>query len=243
MTTSEIYSKCLLKEILASIPNEFEKELIMREGEPTMLQLLKLSILAFYNNILRCPFMERHGNNLLKALWLLKNIECASKVFKQYNYMQLYPFINDTRTEYLLPFMTNMMLPDNVVHEWNTMQELIPIILAAIQSLRNTIPLQRLDLLKAFQKLSIEESKITETMQNLAVNLMLETGEYNSSIDNFIDIFMPVDRFDVGDTTDGGQENAPDLSLMDEPIFSEKSICMLHQMVNGENIVNHLPSL
>lgn len=235
--TNELYSRNLLRKILASIPEHFDKNLLVRVGEPNTLQLLKLAIRAFFNNILKCPFFDSHANDVIKALWLLQNIECAKNVFEQYNYMDYYPFTNDSQTGYMPSFMSNLMLYGNVVHQWNLLLEWTPKIMAAVATLKNTRTIQKDDLLKRLQMLATEEQTNKINVKKLAVNLLFEVGEYNSTLDKFIDIFLPIDRDD-----DGLKQYEHDIATMKaaEPTFSEKSMCLIGVSSDGSKILTIL---
>lgn len=242
--TTEIYSKGLLRKILASIPANFEENLLLRAGEPNSLQLLKLAIRAFFNNILRCPFLDIHGNSVLKALWLLKNIECSNNIFEQYNYMDMYPF-TDTNGGlfYMPPFMNNQVHPVHVVHQWNLMLQWLPNIMAGIGSLTKAQALVKQELLHSLSRIAHEEATTMSNMRKLAVNLLFDVGEYNSTLDTFIDIFLPIDRSDENGhnpAVSKQHERNIDNTRANEPIFSEKSMCLLALSSDGAKILTIL---
>ncbi|WBR61506.1 hypothetical protein [Drosophila suzukii associated hytrosavirus 1] len=236
--TTELYSRGLLKKILASIPANFTENLIVRAGEPNTLQLLKLAIRAFFNNILRCPFLDVHGNDLLKALWLLQNIECSKNIFAQYNYLDLYPYTD--AAGYIPPFITSLVHPQHVVRHWNIMLEWLPNVLAAINSLTKARSVHKKELLAYLARLASEESTIRRTIQKLAVNLLFDVGEYNSTLDTFIDIFLPIDRQGEGSIVSKQTERHIDDTRANEPIYSEKSMCLLALSSDGSKILTIL---
>lgn len=239
---TELFNKNLLRKILASISIQFDKNLLVREREPNTLQLLKLAIRAFFNNILKCAFLDIHGNNLLKALWLLQNMECARKIYGQYNFLDYFPYIENGN--YIPSFSINHHHNNgngDVIHEWNNMLYAMPNILAAIGSLRKVREKMKHELILHLKYLNEHETKLSQTFINLAINMLYDIGEYNSTIDRFIDIFLPVARDDNEDILlKKAHARNIDNTHENEPIFSDKSICLLTRSRDGGKILTIL---
>lgn len=241
--TTEIFSTDLFKKILASIPTQFADYLIVRGGEPNSLQLLKLAIRAFFNNILRCHFLEAHGNDYLKALWLIQNIQYASAVFNQYNYMDYYPFVDDTCTWYIPSFMNNAKLTEDVVHYWNLMLLKTPYIMAANGSLRKVAQLECSEVLQRLLTLAATETQDLTNLQTLTVKLMFDIGEYDSAVDKFIDIFLPIDRTDdehIYKSKRMMTRRSTTYDRVDKPNFGDHTTCMLAMNSEGSRILTIL---
>lgn len=241
--TTELYSKGLLKEILASIPLNFEKSLIVREEEPNMLQILKLSLRAFLNNILKSPFLDIHGNDVIKALWLLQNIECAKKVFKQYNYLDYFPY-SDGNGENTPPFLSCHILPLDVIQEWNENLEMLPYLYGAVQTMKKVKHTLKNEIFDCFDVIAKEEAELSQNFRKLAVNLLFDVGEYNGALDIFIDKFMPIER---GEQKIIISQKESDRFINNtkenEPIFNEKNICILSKKNDGTNTLTFSQSL
>lgn len=242
--TTELYSKELLRTILASIPQRFDSNLQLRVGEPNSFQLLKLAIRAFFNNILRCPFLEIHGNDVLKALWLLQNIDCARRVFDQHNYLDLFPFVGGDPLLYEPSFMTNLKLPRNVVHQWDLMLEWLPNLMAANTSLARARVEQRDDVWKRFKMIGDSEQQTNKNVHYLAINLMYELDEFDGTLDRFIDMFLPIDRDDEDEMEQDQDEIVRKLrgreTTEQGPIFSDMTMCLLAMSSDGSKILNIL---
>lgn len=234
------YTKNLLEKILASIPMDFDKMLIVNSGEPNTLQLLKLAIQAFFNNVLRSPFIDIHGNDIIKALWLLKNIDCSQQIFTQYNYLDYFPFTNDTNTEYIPSFMSNVKREGNILNNWLDMNVSAPNLIAANTSLARARHLQHDDVWQSFQLYIDEEQQTHTNLQTLATKLLFDVGEFNSTLDKFIDIFLPITR-DESDTdlylTKENERMNMAMQQADYPIFSEHTICLLAMSNDGSKIL------
>lgn len=240
--TTKLYSKTFLRNLLASIPTQFEQMLIVQRREPNTLQLLKLSIQAFFNNILICPFLESHGNDILKALWLLQNIQCAQNIFEQYNFLDYYPFIDDNGT-YMPSFVTNLKIPGNTIHQWNILLEWLPNILAAVQSLKKVRQLMKIELLQRLDLLATTRNHYEDNFRLLSINLMYDIGEYNNTLDKFIDMFLPIDRHDEKLLQDERDSERHSIKKSSDTMFTDKSICLLTRSRDGGQLLTILPDL
>lgn len=235
--TANVFSTDLFTKLLASIPAHFNI-LVVREGEPNALQLLKLAIRAFFNNILRCEFIESHGNDYIKALWLIENIQCATQIYRQYNYMEYYPFVNDNVTDYIPPFMTNTKSNNDIVHIWQLVLEKTPYVMAANTTLKRAIRLQRDDILDRLRFIADEEQKTITNIKDLAIKLMFDIGEYNSTIDKLIDIFIPINRDDENEFYEKMKSKRDrDYTKANEPPFNDRTVCVLKRDNNGSRIL------
>lgn len=231
---TELFNRQLLTKILASIPTKFEYLLQVRDNEPHTLNLLKLTIRAFMNNILRCHFLDLHGNDLLKALWLLQNIESSKRIFEQYNFLDYYPFIDENKNQYP-SFSIYKIHSLDVNYNQTIMMERLPYILGAIRTLKNVQSLLKEELLERFDFLAQNESKIVNNFEKLSINLMFDIGEYNGTIMEFINIFLPTD-------TDDLKHNKHRLTTeKNEHRFNSKSICVLSQSRDGNRLLTFMP--
>lgn len=240
--TTELFSKGLLNKILASIPEDFEKSLIVKKNEPNTLQLLKLSILALFNNILYSPFLDRYGNSELKALWLLKNIECAQKVFAQYNFLDYYPYVENGR--YIEPFFSTRMHIGHVVKQWDILLLWLPSLLSVLSTYKNVRKILKQELVFSLAQIVNREKNLEKTFNGLAVNLLFSIGEYNSTMDKFVDMFLPIDR-DEENPINMQKELARNVDNTREnpPIFSDKTICLLSRSRDGGKVLTILSEL
>lgn len=243
---TELFSKNMLSKILASIPIQFDKQLIVRNGEPNTLQLLKLSIRALFNNILRCPYLEIHGNDKLKALWLLQNIECSKNIFRQYNYLDYYPYVDNSGEDYDQPFITSQVRPRDPIGQWKIIYLMLANVIAAKRSLNNAIQEQKYELLQRLHLIGQTEEKLIVNSQNMSVDLLFRIGEYNSTLDRFIDIFLPIDRDDHIETQkqkelNRNSQNHNNIQL--PPLYTDESICMLQKTQDGKSILTIVPDL
>lgn len=242
--TTNVFSSNLLNKILSSIPDQFDKILILREREPNTLQLLKLAIRVFFNNILRCHFLEIHGNEYLKALWLVQNIQCAIRVFGQFNYMDYYPFVDDEGTSYIPSFVTNTKSNGDIVYNWNMALERLPYVMAANTSLKRALNLQRPDIYKRLILLGDKEQETLINIRDLSVRMMFNIGEYNSTLDKFIDIFLPINRDDDDEFYESKRyERDRDNTRAIEPTFNDNTMCLLARDSDGTCIFTTLSKL
>lgn len=242
--TTQLFSVDLLRRILASIPSNFEQQLHVRVGEPNTLQLLKLAIRAFFHNILKFPHLEIYGNDLLKAIWLMVNKQCAISVFEQYNYMDYYPFVDDSgggNSDFIPPFVSNLKLDGNVVTIWNLILESLPYYMAANESLKQALLIQRNELLSHMQLLADTENENNDNLHKHAVRTMFDVGEYNCTLNKFVDIFVPIDRSDEDDIyASKANERDTDLTKANKPIFSDQTMCLMALSGDGSKILTIL---
>lgn len=238
---TELFSKNMLSKILASIPIQFDKHLIVRNGEPNTLQLLKLSIRALFNNILRCPYLEIHGNDKLKALWLLQNIECSKNIFRQYNYLDYYPYIDSSGDDYDQPFITSQIRPLDPIGQWNIIYLMLTNVIAANRSLKNAMQEQKYELLERLHLIGQTEETLILNSQKMSADLLFRMGEYNSTLDRFIDIFLPINRDDHIEAREQKELNRK--SHNNIPLHTDESICMLQKTQDGNSILTIVPDL
>lgn len=187
--TTELFSLELLNKILVRIPENLEEYLAVKRGEPNTLQLLKLLICAFFNNILRCQFLDLHGNNYLKALWLLQNRERSMKVFRQYNYMEMYPFVDDEGN--LPSFLTLFKKPSDTIGRWNDMQEKLPILYIATNAIFQAVQIQKDDVLSALKQMADNRKKDDGNFSTLSKNRMKSIKEQSNIVDTIVNTFVP----------------------------------------------------
>lgn len=237
--TTELFSKNLLNKILASIPRDFEKSLTVKQNEPNTIQLLKLSIISLFNNVLRSPFFDKYANNTFKALWLLKNIECAQKVFAQYNFLDYYPYIDNG--DYIEPFISNRIHVGDIPHQYDVLTLLIPNVMAAITTLKNVQETLKPAVYFRLMQMAETEAKLDKTVSSLAINLMFSIGEYNSTMDRFVDMFLPINRDDeLPINREKELARSLDNTRSNEPIFSDKTICLLSRSREGGQVLTIL---
>lgn len=233
--TTPLLSKDLLSKILASIPKEYERMLQIKVGEPNALQLLKLTIRAFFHNILRFPYLEIYGNDLLKALWLVNNKYCASAVFEQYNYMDYYPFTEEN--DFIPPFAT---IPNDIVSIWNMLLQSLPIFMGVNNSLRAAVREQSKELLLHFDLLAETERENNDNLYKQAVKILFDVGEYNCALTKFLDIFLPIDRTEDDEIYASKQCQRDTDTKANKPIFSDQTMCLLALSGDGSRILTIL---
>lgn len=259
-TTEQLYTKQLFHRILASLPAYSEEAtknlLILKANEPNTLQLLKLCIRAYFNNILNSVFISLHANDLMKALWLLQNIDCAKKIFTQYNYLDYNPYSDGEIVSYLPPFINTQIHEQDVIYRWNTILERLPSLQGSIGTLRKVHKQMRNELFARFTNIAKEERNFEQTFRSLAVNLLYEVGEYNNNITRFIDMFLPSEGENIFNNLQKDKERSCALnnSISSKAIvrfmdnngqdshqrFNEKSICLLARSVDGSSVLTLL---
>lgn len=228
------FSKKLLTEMLASLPNNIEQLLLVRDNEPHILNVLKLTIRTFFNNILRSNFINIHGNDWFKALWLLQNVNSAQRIFEQYNFLDLYPYIDENRNQ-ITSFPINIINQSDVNYNTTIFTERIPYLLGAIETLKKVRLLIKEEILQRFELLATSEIKQNEIFQHLAVNLMFSVGEYDSGLDKFIDLFISNDD-DTNEEQNKRKDRKdfPEMQNQNNSNFSERSICVLSETNEGK---------
>lgn len=242
MTTAEVYSENFFEQILASIRAlQFDFDnLILKAGEPKHVQLLKLSLRAFFNSILKCPFIDKCNSFYIKALWHMHNITCAKLIYAQYNYMDLYPFVLDTNN-FEPTFPSCYYREGDFLREFEKLLLRIPMLVKANKSLDNTRPYLRNDILEHLFYLAETEKTHGGNLEKLAIKLMFQVGEYNNSLDKFIDIFLPIDRGDDEDEADASRlSNRLNLQrpkLREVSMFMNQSLCMLAKSRDGNRLL------
>lgn len=243
MNTKKIFTQSLLNRILMSIPPDLYQNLQVKEREPVTIQFLKLSIQAFFNNVLRSPFMDLYGNYYLKALWLDFNIDCAKMIFNQHNFLDFYPFVEKNS---FFPGFIDSENPNDINYQWRNILEQLPYIYGGIGSLIKMKAPLKIEILHRFKRMADEEKHLLENLKDMAVNLMFETGEYNNAIDSFIDLMLPIDRNDQQVIISEKEQNRISLNNNTNKInsnntmFSDKYICLLAKTKDGEQIVSFM---
>lgn len=240
---TELFSKELLTKVLASIPNNIEQLLVVRDDEPHLFNLLKLMIRAFLNNILRSQFISVHGNDWFKALWLLQNIYSAQRIFEQYNYLDLYPYIDENHVQ-LPSFPTFSTHNNDVNYNLAIMTERLPYLMGAVNTMRHVRTLVKAELVQRLYMLAQDEKNTIQNYQTLATNLMFDVGEYDSSFDKFVALFMVDDDDDTEEKQEANNKNKRrKLATIKPRRFNERSICVLSQMQDGGKLLTFLPQL
>ena len=240
--TTELFSKGLLNKILASIPIDFEKSLVVKKNEPNTLQLLKLSICSLFNNLLYSPFLEKHGSSEFKALWLLRNIVCAQKVYAQYHFLDFYPYIDNNY--YIDSFFSARAQHGDPIHQWNLLLTWFPNVLAGIKIMQKVMTLVKPEVVSTILEIANNEKQLEKTFNTLAINLLFSIGEYHSTMDKFVDMFLPINR-DEENPINRRKELARNLDNPREilPIYSDKTICLLTRSREGGQVLTILSEL
>lgn len=251
-TTAEVYNETFFKQILASIRElelDFDKNLSLNKNEPNLIQLLKLLLRAFFNSILKCPFIDKSGCYYIKALWHIYNITCAQSIYLQHNYMDLYPYQNDGYNFYLPGFPSCFDKNGDSIHEYHNMMTQLPYLIAATRSLNNIKPFYQKDVLEHLLYLVEDEKSMVDNLQKLAINLMFHVGEYsNNAMDKFVDIMTMGGVGGGGNPDDSEDEDEEDSRILDRalshrsklkeaPLSLNKSLCLLAKARDGNRLL------
>lgn len=244
-----MFSPYLLRGKLASIPDNLHDLLLLRVNEPNIIQLLKLAIRAFFNNILRAPYMETNTSPcvILQALWLTLNMQASSRLYSQYHFVDLYPYVDFEVQDFIEPFPTSQFRENDVAFETQALNTYLEYLITAAVNIDKATKFPMGDYLFSLEKLISEEKNLPKRFDHNARTLMRKIGERHGKFEFLLNMFMK----DVIDKNNNNEENNIDIDDLklddiknntDYDLFSDKSICLLSRSRDGEQIITILPN-
>lgn len=236
----KIFSEKLFKHLTDKIHvYDLKNELRLRVGEPNTLQFLKLMIMCYYNNILKSPFMEEYGNVELKALWLMMNMECAKKVFNQYNYLDFHPY--NYNQVMLMPRFTKVQdfkrKEDDVLVNWNYMMGRTEFVMGSSNILKSARKPLKEEIMSYLNYIAIEDKKLNKRFTKIGTNLLFDIGEYGGALEKFIDLFLLIDRSEQKEIMyRKDHDRKASEGTLNRPVFDRKYLCLLTKSNEGHQL-------